>query len=515
MSKLAALSFLTPEEKREFDELMALDAKRIWRPLPGPQRQAYESQADITGYGGAAGGGKTDLACGLALTTHCKSMIMRRESPQLQGVFDRLTTLLGSRDGFASQDKIWRLKGRQIEFGSTPNLEDELKYQGRPHDLLVFDEATNFLESQVRFLLGWLRTDDPTQRCRALLTFNPPTTSEGRWVITYFAPWLNDKHPNPAKPGELRWFATIEGEDREVETDAPFVLVDDQPVYDFDETEFKPEEIIKPLSRTFIPSRVSDNPHYMRTGYLATLQGLPEPLRSQMLNGDFLAGVEDDPWQVIPTEWVDLAMSRWQRYETLKGLMDSMGVDVARSGKDQTVIARRHGTWFDELVCYPGKETPDGPTILAHILTARRDQAPVHIDVIGVGSSPYDFLVQNRIQTVGIDYRNATSEMNQERTMGFYNLRAECWWKMREALDPMNLSCISLPPDQKLRADLCAPLWKPTTRGVLVESKEDTKDRIKRSPDRADAACMALRVTPKQGAVRERSRAKPSSAWAA
>jgi hypothetical protein len=62
------------------------------------------------------------------------------------------------------------------------------------------------------------------------------------------------------------------------------------------------------MSRTFIPSRVSDNPYLMGTGYMTQLQSLPEPLRSQMLYGDFKAGVQDDPWQVIPTAWVEAAM---------------------------------------------------------------------------------------------------------------------------------------------------------------------------------------------------------------
>ena len=30
------------------------------------------------------------------------------------------------------------------------------------------------------------------------LTFNPPTTAEGRWVIDFFAPWIKKGYPNPA-----------------------------------------------------------------------------------------------------------------------------------------------------------------------------------------------------------------------------------------------------------------------------------------------------------------------------
>jgi hypothetical protein len=58
-----------------------------------------------------------------------------------------------------------------------------------------------------------------------------------------------------------------------------------------------------------------------------------------MLYGDFKAGIGEDPWQVIPTAWVDAAMARWVD-KAPKGEMMSMGVDVARGGKDNTTIAR-------------------------------------------------------------------------------------------------------------------------------------------------------------------------------
>ena len=346
-----------------------------------------------------------------------------------------------------------------------------------------FDEATNFLESQVRFLLGWLRTTVANQRCQALLTFNPPTNAEGRWVMSYFAPWLDDKHPAPAMPGELRWFATIDGADQVCEDGTPFE---------------HDGETITPQSRTFIPSRVSDNPYLTGTGYLAQLQSLPEPLRSQMLKGDFMAGVEDDPWQVIPTLWVDQAMARWSPRLANKGYMDSMGVDVARGGSDETIIYRRHGAWFDEAIVYPGTSTPDGPTLMAHVLSARRDRAPVHIDIIGWGASPYDFLVQNEIQTLGINNSERSGQYTKDANLTLVNRRAELWWRMREALDPKVLDPISLPPDNKLRADLCAPLWKLTPSGIMVELKEEIRKRIGRSPDRGDAAVMALMATMKR-----------------
>jgi hypothetical protein len=478
------LGYLKPEELAELDALIAADTT-IWRPLPGPQSIAYHSKADVIGYGGAAGGGKTDLACGKALTQHQKVLVLRREATQLTGIIDRFTELIGSRDGYNGAERIWRLPAKQIEFGSTPNLDDWSKYQGRPHDLLVFDEAANFLESQARALLGWLRSVDATQRCQALLTFNPPTTADGRWVVSFFAPWLDPKHPNPAQPGELRWFAMIDGEEVEVASGEPFRHGAD---------------LIKPMSRTFIPSRVSDNPYLMGTGYMATLQSLPEPLRSQMLYGDFQAGIEDDPWQVIPTEWVEAAQARWKRPDKLAP-MDSLGVDVARGGRDNTLIARRHGMWFDEALVYPGSQTPDGPTVAGLTIAAMRDQAVIHIDVIGVGSSPYDFLNDAGQQVVGVNVAESATSTDKSGRLRFKNLRSELWWRLREALDPANNTGIALPPDTRLLADLCAPTWELSGSTIYVASREQIMDKIGRSPDYGSAYVLALLDTPKRRAL--------------
>jgi len=54
------------------------------------------------------------------------------------------------------------------------------------------------------------------------------------------------------------------------------------------------------------PAEVENVP----AGYVTTLQGLPEPMRSQLLYGDFSVGREDDAWQVIPTAWIKAAMDR-------------------------------------------------------------------------------------------------------------------------------------------------------------------------------------------------------------
>jgi hypothetical protein len=505
--------YLTSEERDELYKLVELDIKEvIWRPLPGPQTMAYESKADVIGFGGAAGGGKTDLAIGLATQKHHEVMVMRRESPQLQGVIKRVESLLGTRDGYNGQEKIWRdagPRGTTIELGSAPHLGDETKYQGRDHDLLVFDEATNMLEAQVRFLLGWVRSTKPGVHSQALLTFNPPTNTEGRWVIQFFAPWLDRKHRlYPTMPGALRHVvvlppATENGTSIDLWVDRldPCVVIDGELVYDFDPAQHRPEDIITPQSRTFIPSRISDNPYLANSGYLRQLQAMPEPLRSQMLYGDFQAGMQDDAFQVIPTAWVEAAQERWKA-RSPRGEMLSMGVDVARGGKDNTTISTRHKTpetiwWFDKLKVHPGKATPDGQTTAGLVIAESRDKSPIHLDVIGVGASPYDILKGTNQPVYGINVSEKALGTDKSGKLTFFNQRSELWWKFRELLDPQYDTGCCLPPDPDLLAELCAPKWEISGMTIKVESREDIVDRVGRSPDRATAVILAAIDTPK------------------
>ncbi len=477
----------------------------VWFPLDGPQMAAYTSDADIIGYGGAAGGGKTDLIAGLSLNVHKRVLIVRREKAQTDGIVQRIEEIVGHKNGYNTQKSAWRFdNGRLLEFGGLDNMGDEKRWQGRAHDLKALDEATEIRESQAMFVMGWNRTSDPTIKPKCLLTFNPPTTAEGRWVLDFFAPWIKKGYPNPAQPGELRWFARIGGKDQEVESNKPFVLIDDQIVYDFDTNDYKPELIIKPKSRTFIPARVTDNKYYMETGYMSTLQALPEPLRSQMLYGDFGAGIEDDPWQVIPTEWVEAAQARWKPLEDMRILhrgdfkMDSYGLDVARGGGDNTIGFARYAHWYDNPNVLEGKDSPDGPTSASFAVSHVRDHAPIHVDVIGVGASTYDFLKQSGIHVVPVDVRNAATAFDRSGQLSFHNLRSQLWWQFRESLDPAYGSTVALPPEPKLLADLTAPRWGLQGTKIKVESREEIIKRIGRSPDYGSAIINAQIDTPKR-----------------
>lgn len=441
---------------------------------------AYESAADIVGYGGAAGGGKTDLLLGLAGTRHCRSIIFRRVFPSVRAIIERSREIYTAEgDGYNEQLHLWRLDGgRTVEFASVQYEQDRKKFQGRPHDLFGFDEATEFPEQLVRFLIGWNRTTVPGQRCRVVLTFNPPMDAAGEWVTGFFAPWLDPHHPRPAADGELRWYAMVGGQEIECPDGEPFE---------------QDGALVIPRSRTFIHAQLSDNPILEATGYGATIDAMPEPVRS-LLKGHFDAARVADPWQVIPSDWVRQAQARWTEHPPEAGLLRRVGMDIARGGKDQTVICRLEGNWCAPLTKYPGAATPDGATAAALVQAEVAEGTPINVDVIGVGASVYDVLTDAGAAVTGVNFAEAAPAGERDRSgkLKFRNLRAYAYWRLREALDPLKGDQLALPPDPELRSDLCAARWKLTASGIQIESKEDIADRLGRSPDCADALALAF-----------------------
>lgn len=471
-----------------------------WRPQPGPQQQAFESSADQIGYGGGAGGGKSDLLLGFACEEHKRSTIYRRVFPSLSGMIERSREIYNAEGATHADDSFneglhrWRLgEGQIIAFRAVQYEADLKKYQGQPNDLVGVDEATEFPEKFVRFLMGWNRSASGT-RCRLVLTFNPPMDDEGQWVIAFFAPWLDPRHPDKAADGEIRF--VVRHEDRDLF---------------FKDLDKVPAELRAPLEeqarteghadwrrmvkkRTFFHALLKDNPLLAATGYGATIEALPEPLRSY-LKGNFGAAQATNPWQVVPRSWIDQAVARWTPEpptdeDGTPAPLSALGVDVARGGQDETAIAPRHGTWYGLIDSYPGRSTPDGPSVVALIVQREPGEATVAIDVIGVGGSVYDG-ARDVCNALAVNVSEKSADTDRSGKLRFANLRSALWWQMRESLDPRHGDTLALPNDPVLIAELCAPRFEVRGGVIHVESKDDLRSRLGRSTNRADALLLS------------------------
>ncbi|WP_375460016.1 terminase [uncultured Enterovirga sp.] len=479
------LRTLPDHEYRLVADVLRNELAMPWLPIPGPQTAALTSQADILLYGGAAAGGKTQTLIGASAENHERALIVRRQSTELDGIIADSRTIFGRIGEYNKVEREWTLQsGASIKFGGMKEAEDWRAYAGRARDFMGFDEAAEFLEEQVGSILAWLRSSKPGQRCRAILASNPPRGAEGEWLLRWFAPWLDPAFASPALPGELRWCVRV-GNDT--------IWIDDPQL----DAEGRAAPILiegeeyTPLSRTFIPARLDDNPFLAGTNYRAGLQNLPEPLRSQLLNGDFLAGRQDDDWQVIPTEWLKLAQARWTETPPPGRKMTSLGVDLAYGGSDETIVQARFGTWFPHPRAIKG-DTKDGSQVAAQVFFSAKDGCEIVLDVGGgYAAGVIEHFKGMELAVTSCNFAGEAIGKSRDG-LRFRNKRAELWWGLREALDPNGGDGLALPPDPALIADLTAPRWKLKTGGVIqIEDKEQIRGRLGRSPDRGDALVMA------------------------
>ena len=452
-----------------------------WAPNPGPQTAAYFSEADILMYGGAAGGGKTDLLVGLGSQEHQRAIIFRRESSQTDGIEAAGKRIIRGAS-YNGVDLEWSWPdGKSLKLAGMKDADDWTKHAGRERDFIGFDEAGEFLLVQVVSLLGWNR-GPKGQRCRMVMASNPPRSSDGLWMMEWFAPWLDRKFDNPASPGELRWAVMVGGSPRWVDGPDPVMVEGDR---------------IKPISFTFIPAALADNPERNTQEYRSRLQSLPEPLRSQLLYGDFSIGLKDSANQTIPTAWVHAAMERWTPRPPEGVPMCAIGVDASGGGEDPMILAIRHDGWFAPLVEIPGSDIPIGnigPWCSGIVVSHRRDKALIIVDMGGgYGGSMYDHLMQNEVEVVAYKGAEGSTRRSKEGKLAFVNKRSAAYWMFREALDPGQPggSPIMLPDDSRLLADLTAPTFEVGSRGIALEAKEKIVKRLGRSTDKGDAVIMS------------------------
>lgn len=197
----------------------------------------------------------------------------------------------------------------------------------------------------------------------------------------------------------------------------------------------------------------------MDTGYADTLEALPEPLRSMMRDGEFGAGLDDDVWQVIPTEWIKQAQARWTEQKPSDTPMTTLGVDPSRGGRDETVLSPRYGVrYFGRQVIIPGTGAPDGQTVAGLCIANAQKGTRIGVDVIGIGASVYDHLkdlIGDRVEELnGASTRRSDGKTDKSGRLEFKNDRAYDHWMLREALDPKSGLDLAIPPDRALAADL-------------------------------------------------------------
>jgi len=196
---------------------------------------------------------------------------------------------------------------------------------------------------------------------------------------------------------------------------------------------------------------------------------------------------------LIPLSWCELAVERGRSvcYEELiadETLGRWLGVDCARFGGDASCIAPMIDVHVIEVDVMRGMRTTEvaGRAIRKQEEIGGRPTA--YVDVIGIGAGVVDSMFEHEAPVSEVN----VSEESDTGDDKYSNLRSQVCGQLREALDPEGEHPISLPNDPELVGELSSVKYGIDSKGrVAVESKKDMRKRLGRSPDRADAVCLA------------------------
>jgi predicted phage terminase large subunit-like protein len=192
-------------------------------------------------FGGAAGGGKSSalLMAALQYVTQpgYAGLLLRRTYADLSlpgALMDRAQAWLGgSAAHWFDKSKTWAFpSGATLTFGYLESEADKFRYQGSEFAFIGLDEATQFTESQYLYLFSRLRSKGTAT---VPLRFRAASNPGGVGHAHIKQRFLTEQHPD----------------------------------------------------RTFVPSRLEDNPSLNQQEYRRSLMNLDPFTRAQLLEGDW------------------------------------------------------------------------------------------------------------------------------------------------------------------------------------------------------------------------------------
>lgn len=220
--------------------------------VPGPP------VARVIGYGGAAGGGKSDALLGASIIggltfPGINIGYFRREYPQLEGPGGAIMRSHELMSGWAKWNggqRRWTFPtGSVLQFCHAKDENDVFNYQSQQFDILLFDEGTQFTRFQYRYLMTRNRATKPSIIPFVGIGTNPGNVGH-QWFLSEFV---------EAGPPEQVCDVEVEPGVRE--------------------------------KHIFIPAKLSDNKILEKRdpGYRMTLEAQPDIIKRQLLDGDWTA----------------------------------------------------------------------------------------------------------------------------------------------------------------------------------------------------------------------------------
>lgn len=217
---------------------------------------------------------------------------------------------------------------------------------------------------------------------------------------------------------------------------------------------------------------------------MAMRYGEDSPAFSVRVKGDFAEESDDG---VISLDLIESAVNRDVPMDNSHDTY--WALDVARHGSDSSVLVKRRGNVIFDIKTFKKLNLMElTGRIMAEFDSVEPHNRPIeiYIDAIGLGYGVIDAINEiGRLSAVAINVAESASMSGT-----YMNLRAELWFKFKAFLEE---GLCKLPKHETMTADLLSAKYKFTAAGkIQLESKEQTKKRLGRSPDVADALVLLM-----------------------
>ena len=404
-------------------------------------------------FGGAAGGGKSDLGCYFQLKRRLKypgtrgligrSVLKTLKETTLQTLFERAKKQ-GLRRGVhfdltSSQDKelpgcLTFINGSIIylrdlyPYPSDPDFDElgslELTDAFIDESSQVTDKAKNIVRSRIRY-----RLEEFGLIPKLLLCGNPSKN------------WQYSEFYRPFKEGTIR------------------------------------------SDRRFVQALAGDNPH-LPPSYIESLKGLDKVSRARLLYGEW--EYDDDPARLIEYDKIlDLFKNDFVSFGS-----HFITCDVARFGNDRTVIGLWNG-FRVRLFVYKGLSIPEVVAkIKAFQAMYKIPASSVVCDEDGVGGGAVDLGSYCGFVNGSKPFRNPVTH----EVENYQNLKSQCYFRLAERINKAEIFIECDHPD--IRAQVIEELEQVKQNNVdrdgkkSIVPKEKVKELIGRSPDFSDTLMM-------------------------
>ncbi len=336
-------------------------------------------------YGGAAGGGKSSALLMAALqyvhlVKNYSALLLRKTYSDLNqpgALIPRSFAWLGRTDAqWSGKDHTWTFPktGAVLKFGYLDTALDKFQYQSAEYQFVGFDEASQFMEADYRYLFSRLRRGMGMDVPIRMRSASNPGGVGHEWVKRRLI-------LEGAKNG--RWF---------------------------------------------IPATLDDNPHIDRQAYVASLSNLDPITRAQLLKGDWTARQSG---RIFRREWFGVPLDqapaglRWCRYWDLAATPEDESGKTDPDWTSGTKMALQNGLWWIENVRRFRGTPKENEDIIAQ--TAKLDGVSTMIRMEQEGGASGKSLISHYATNVlvGYDFAGVPSNKNKLIRAGPFSSAAE------------------------------------------------------------------------------------------